>query len=312
MNLKEAEDIIIETENKSVTTEEDEFRMVEALMFIFKETRECKPILYLGGYYYGKKDFDLALKYYDMAAGLGSNEANLYLGYVWYYGRTGQRDYEKAFKCFEAVTKATVGDDKEHGQVSKDDQVEASLKIADMYKNGYYVKEDYKEYKKIIDKLFKDMKLFFEDHDVFQKYAEVGLRKAGILEQEGKKEKALEIYYVCRYDLAVRLTYNLFFGDVNQMSWVIDDIYRITEFDSIDFDLYDLFHLLKEEHQVQFLYENKTYIIESKKDKEGMSYRLEDKWYRTFNDLLLYGSVKNESLPYLYGYSRLENWEILK
>ena len=214
MNLKEAEDIIIETENKSVTTEEDEFRMVEALMFIFKETRECKPILYLGGYYYGKKDFDLALKYYDMAAGLGSNEANLYLGYVWYYGRTGQRDYEKAFKCFEAVTKATVGDDKEHGQVSNNDQVEANLKIADMYKNGYYVKEDYKEYKKIINKLFKDMKLFFEDHDVFQKYAEIGLRKAGILEQEGKKEDALEIYYVCRYDLAVRLTYNLFFGDV--------------------------------------------------------------------------------------------------
>ena len=131
MNLKEAEDIIIETENKSVTTEEDEFRMVEALMFIFKETRECKPILYLGGYYYGKKDFDLALKYYDMAAGLGSNEANLYLGYVWYYGRTGQRDYEKALKCFEAVTKAKVGDDKEHGQVSKDDQAEVSLKIAD-------------------------------------------------------------------------------------------------------------------------------------------------------------------------------------
>lgn len=312
MNLKEAEDIIIETENKSVTTEEDEFRMVEALMFIFKETRECKPILYLGGYYYGKKDFELALKYYDMAAGLGSNEANLYLGYVWYYGRTGQRDYKRAYECFDAVRQAKVGKDVEHGQVTKDQQIEASLKIADMYKNGYHVEKNKDEYEKIINKLFKEMKDFYDEHDVFRNYVEVGLRKAKIYEEEGNVEEALRTYFVCKYDLSIRLLYNLFFGDVNQMSWVIDDIYRLIEFDSVDFDLYDLFYLLKEEHEVQFMLNGKAYTIESKKEKDGMSYRLEDKWYHTFNDLLLYGSVKNESLPYLYGYSRLENWEILK
>lgn len=312
MNVKEAEQIVIELEKKSVTTEEDEFQLVEALEFMFNETKECRPILYLGGYYYGKKNFDLALKYYDLAAGLGSNEANLYLGYVWYYGRTGERDYKKAYECFDAVRNAKVGEDTEHGQVSKDEKVEASVKIADMYKNGYYVEQNINEYKKIINKLFKDMKDFDDDHDVFEKYVEVGLRKAKIFEEEGEIDEALNAYFICYRDLSIRLLYNLFFEDVNQMGWVINDIYRLIEFDPIDFNLYDLFYLLKEEHEVKFKVGKKTYTIESKKDNEGMSYRLEDKWYHSINDLILYASIENESLPYLHAYRRLENWEVLK
>lgn len=77
----------------------------------------------LGGYYYELKKYDLALKYYNMAAELGSEGTEVCLGYVWYYGRTGKVDYEKAFHYFSMAGRNPV----------------AEYKIADMYHNGYYV-----------------------------------------------------------------------------------------------------------------------------------------------------------------------------
>lgn len=90
-------------------------------------------MMQLGGHYYGIRRFDLALKYYEMAADFEILDAYECLGYIWYYGRTGERDYEKAFKYFQ---KAADGGD-----------AIAAYKLADMYKNGYFVEKDYEKYK---------------------------------------------------------------------------------------------------------------------------------------------------------------------
>ena len=42
----------------------------------------------LGALYYGQRSFDLALKYYEMAARKNNPYAISDLGYIWYYGRT--------------------------------------------------------------------------------------------------------------------------------------------------------------------------------------------------------------------------------
>ena len=143
MTIKEAKEICARLERYDETlSEEDFFLYTEALGFLIEKTHKPKYMLALGGVYYARRDFDLALKYYEMAADLGSEFAIEGLGYIWYYGRTGTVDYEKAFRYFSSLKHNIV----------------AQYKVADMYKNGYYVEKDYKKYKRIIERLYEDVK----------------------------------------------------------------------------------------------------------------------------------------------------------
>jgi TPR repeat protein len=58
----------------------------------------------LGFLYYtgriGEQNYEKAFYYYEMSAKLGNRQAQENLGYCWYYGRTGTVDYEKAYHYF--------------------------------------------------------------------------------------------------------------------------------------------------------------------------------------------------------------------
>lgn len=88
-----------------------------------------------GSLYYtgriGEQNYEKAVYYYDMAAKLGNRQAQENLGYCFYYGRTGVVDYEKAFHYF---VKGAL-----------DNHLISLYKIGDMYKNGYYVEKDENE-----------------------------------------------------------------------------------------------------------------------------------------------------------------------
>lgn len=98
MTIPEAKDIINKYELKSILSPEEKFMMTEAFDFMIAETKGPRYMVRLGGYYYEQKKFDLALKYYEVADRFGEPWAPEGLGYIWYYGRTGEKDYEKAFK----------------------------------------------------------------------------------------------------------------------------------------------------------------------------------------------------------------------
>ncbi len=90
----------------------------------------------LGALYYTGRigeepDYERAEEYYLKAEELGDRQATENLGYIYYYGRTGEADYEKAYHRF---VKGAL-----------DGHVISLYKIGDMYKNGYYVKQDLKE-----------------------------------------------------------------------------------------------------------------------------------------------------------------------
>ena len=105
MEIYEARQIAREYLFKSSITEDEEFMMIEALEYLIAETKDPDYMADLGGYYYEQKDYDLALKYYEMAYSYGHSWAPEELGYIWYYGRTGQHDYEKAFKYYSKEAK---------------------------------------------------------------------------------------------------------------------------------------------------------------------------------------------------------------
>ena len=93
MTIKEARDIVNEFDERDNPSEDDIFLFTEAMNFLIEEERRPQDMMYLGGYYYELKNFDLALKYYEMAATYDYDPAYECLGYVWYYGRTGTRDF---------------------------------------------------------------------------------------------------------------------------------------------------------------------------------------------------------------------------
>ena len=154
----------------------------------------------LGASYYEDRRFDLALKYYELAAEYGNVYAISDLGYIWYYGRTGEKDYEKAFHYFD--TARQMGD------------LIAAYKVADMYKNGYYVEKDTERYKKIIEDLYLKIKdtPYFDDP-----LPEIFIRLAKIRSEEENKEEALRLYDRARKVLSKRIQAHPFFGDRNIM-----------------------------------------------------------------------------------------------
>ena len=106
MTISEAKRIKDAFYRKSVPSEEDVFIFTEALSFLIEETSNPNYMLELGGYYYGIRNFELALKYYELAAEYKLVDAYDCLGYIYYYGRTGKKDYEKAFHYFSLAADA--------------------------------------------------------------------------------------------------------------------------------------------------------------------------------------------------------------
>lgn len=263
MTVSEARALLRSFNQREEFTEEEEYAFVETLEFLIHEEHDPRDMMYLGGHYYEKQLFDLALKYYEMAAAMDYDEAYECLGYVWYYGRTGEKDYEKAFRYFQKL--------REKGHFV------ATYKVADMYKNGYYVEKNVAEYERIIEELYPRVAAC---RNVFDPIPEVFTRLAKIRAEQGRKEEAVELYLKAKRVLAQRIQYNAFFGNLSIMKYLITDLYRLIPFDEEDFDFFDLYYLLQKPHKVSFRYAGKQYDILSEMDGNACAICFEGKWYR--------------------------------
>ena len=239
MDIREAHRIQRNFEGMDDPSEEDIFLYTEAMDYLIRETADPKVMLSLGGYYYEQKIFPLALKYYEMAADYKMPNAWEGLGYIWYYGRTGKRDFEKAFHYYSLAKEAGI--------------TEAAVKVADMYKNGYYVEQNFEKYREIIEELYpKVIRARYLNEPV----PEVCTRLAMIRKEEGNINEAVRLLYQAKDFQAQRLKYSNFFGGINIMKWLIDDLYELTRFDDEDFDLFDCMWLLdgQESVTIRFYY----------------------------------------------------------
>ena len=230
-------------------SEEDIFLYTEAMDYLIYENKDPHAMLDLGGYYYEQKRFDLALKYYEMAAEYKIPYAYEGLGYIWYYGRTGKRDFEKAFHYYSLAKEAGI--------------TEAAVKVADMYKNGYFVEQNYEKYKEIIEELYPKVR---KAQTLGEPLPEVFTRLAMIRKEEGRFNEAIRLLLEAKDFQAQRLKYNAFFGDINIMKWLIDDLYEIAPFDDEDFDLFDCMWLLQEPVTISFYYEGTKLTIKAEEE----------------------------------------------
>ena len=293
MTVYEAGKICRDYYNLTNPTDEDQFLFTEALRYLVEETKEPRYMLALGGFYYEERRFDLALKYYEMAAEYDDLNAIVGLGYIWYYGRTGERNFEKAFYYYDKARQAG-------------DPV-AAYKVADMYRNGYYVDKDLSKYREIIEDLYpkvKDLQMLGDP------VPEVSIRLAKIRTEEGKTEEALRLYEKARNFLEQRIRVSPFFGNLNIMKWMIEDIYKLKAFDEEDMRLYDLYYALGTPVRVRFTFERKQHEVEAVEEDGEVVIRFDDRWYRTVDDFFQKAELDGELLTSRY--EELYGFEVVK
>ncbi len=282
MTITEAKRVVKKYHSLVNPSQEEKFCYTEALDFLISKTGNSDFVVDLGAFYYEQRDFDLALKYYEMAA----EKQNLYaisnLGYIWYYGRTGKKNFEKAFFYFD--------------QARKKGDLVAAYKVADMYKNGYFVEKDIKKYKQIIEELYPQVK---DAQYLNDPLPEVFTRLAKIRTEEGDTETALSLYDQARNFLSQRIQNHPFFGDLNIMKWLIQDVYQLRKFDEENFGLYDLFQLLQQPLKVHFSFDGDEHEIESAEEEASIAIRLDDQWYRTIDDFFLKAELDGVQITFL-------------
>jgi tetratricopeptide (TPR) repeat protein len=267
MTVKEARRIVDRFTGNQMSDDDEVFMFTEAMNFLIEEEHDPADMMYLGGYYYEMQRFDLALKYYELAATYDYDLAFECLGYIWYYGRTGEKDYKKAFEYFSKL-------------MEKGNPV-CTYKVADMYKNGYYVEKDQAKYEQIIEDLYPRVKNM---GDVFDPIPEVFTRLAKIRVDQGRKEEAVDLYQEAKKVLAERISYNAFFGNLNIMKWLIDDLYELIPFDKDNFDFYDLYYLLKTPNNITFTYEGDVQCLESEMEGNETVVCFNGRWFRSRDD----------------------------
>ncbi len=285
MTVNEALEIIEDTKYYYTPSEEQLFMYTEALKYLIVEANDTSAMMELGSYYYEQRHFDLALKYYELASSYGDTSADECLGYIWYYGRTGERDYKKAFEYFSKA-------------MSRGNLV-ASYKLADMYKNGYYVEKDYEKYKAIIGKLYSEIK---DTDNIYDPLPEIFTRLARIRVEQGKIAEAIELYEDAKFFLADRIADNSFFGNLNMMKWLIDDLYTLTDVDKNHINLFDLYYLLKKPIKIVFFHDlfEEVYEVEAVEEDGKVIIHFCDKWYRDSDDFFSNANINGDKLTALY------------
>lgn len=276
MTRDEARKIEKEFFEKSNPSEADEFLYIEAMDFLIETYNLPEDMMHLGGYYYDLRKFDLALKYYERAATYDYDVADECLGYIWYYGRTGEKDYKKAFEYYSR-------------SMNRGNLVSA-YKVADMYKNGYYVEADYSRYVKMIEDLYDKIRY---TNQLFEPLPEIYTRLARIRKEQKCFQEAISLYLFAKRFLAQRISYNAFWGNLNIMKWLIDDLYSMRDFNNHNFDFFDLYYVLLTPHKVTFEFEDKTYCVESILEDENVVIHYEDKWYRDRDDFFAKACAAN-------------------
>ena len=183
----------------------------------------------------------------------------------------------------------------------------AAYKVADMYRNGYYVDKDLSKFREIIEDLYpkvKDLQMLGDP------VPEVSIRLAKIRTEEGKTEEALRLYEKARNFLEQRIRVSPFFGNLNIMKWMIEDIYKLKAFDEEDMRLYDLYYALRTPVRASFVFELERHEVEAVEEDGSIVIRFDDRWYRTVDDFFQKAELGGELLTSRY--EELYGFEVVK
>lgn len=283
LTIEKAQQILDDYYDLTQPTYKDDIQLINALEYLIKETNNPEYMVELGGWYYGQKQFDLAEEYYLMAAKLDYNNAYECLGYIYYYGRVGQPDYEKAFHYYKLA--------------SDQGNLVAAYKLADMYKNGYYVQKDYPKYVQIIKDLYPKIQ---GATNTFDPVPEIYSRLAKIYVEEGNEDQAIQLLLIAKEFQSQRLIYSQFFGDLTIMKYIVNDLYSLIQFDPDYMDLFDLYYALQKPCKVAIEILGEDHIIEAKYEDGLFFICMDNKNYEDVDQFFLKAKINGEPISTQY------------
>ena len=292
MNSFEAYKITKEYQAKSVLSPDEEFMLIEAYMCIINEYKDADPEEEIDGYvamynlaslYKRREEYDLALKYFEMCSRSGgSSLADMEIADIYFDGLTGVYDYKKAFNCYSAA--AANGFPK------------AKLRLADMYKNGLYVAQDEEKYRELVFAVYDQI----WDSPVSNYKGEVFFKVAKIYFEEGFGDDGFELLLTAQGELEDQMTLYTEKDDLDLMKELIEFQYELMQpviDDSWEFQLYDLYYILKEPVSIEFSSSSGMHYVSSVREPSGITVELDGKWYRSIADFFYRATVDGERLP---------------
>lgn len=264
----------------------------EILEYLISETNDPDFYNELGGFYYGKENYKLAMKYFELSAEQGDYFALLALGRIWFEGIAEKVDYEKAYHYFELAMDAG--------------SIDACNMVADMYKYGFYFDKNYDKYCEIIEETYDRTLTDYTDEIT---YPETSIRMAEIYMERKDNKKAYDLLMTSKQALICRIKDDRWIGDAYLMKRLIDNLYQIKQFDRNEFDIFDLFHVFKDNNEVIFCYKDKTYRIIHDKNDSYDAYLFDDDYFYSLEDLIFNGMIGIYSLGILC--EDLHSWRII-
>lgn len=273
----------------SEPTADDEFLFTEALGELIEMTKDPKNMAELAWFYCGRKRFDLEQKYLEMAAECGYGPAFEELGYMYYYGQNGDKDYAKAFECYSKGA--------EPDRYGNEGSLWCKFKIADMYRYGCHVAQDENKYRELIEEAYEAVK-----NPIYlnEPYPEIAYRLAGIRADQGETEEAITLLRRGKRFMAERLSYDAFWGNLEVMGRIVRKMYQLTPFDADEADFYDLFHLTQTPGVYSFTRNRCTTLLIVSGEGEDRAIECEGRFYRDFADFCAKATVDGRKVTELY------------
>ena len=213
--------------NEGKTIEEK----IDGALYMANIAKNTSAMIMLGDYYFNTKKIELAIAYYKKAIENKNPLGYTRLGFMYYYGKGIGKDYNEAFKLFS--------------RGALEGETTSVIKLSDMYKNGYYVEQNYGTSVNILDPLFqKGMKDLLNKKYKNNPIFEVALRYADLFLNgyhfKKNLRKALN-YYILAYrgfmlqdnskDHLNKINYCL--NNINTLKEELSDLYN--DYELLDF-----------------------------------------------------------------------------
>ena len=272
MDKAQAQDIIESIDRKErrgALSESDAYQRMEALHYLCDVEADAWAMGYLGGIYYEQENYPLAEKYYLAAYEHGNKGIASGLGFIYFYGRVGTPDYEKAFRYFSEAK--DLGDK------------EAAMKLADMYERGLGVAKDEAKYEEILRALWKELE---DCNKLFEPIPEIDHRLAYLDMQRGETEEAEEMLKRGRSFIVQRIYYSAFWGNFIVARRIETLLGELGLIDAETPEVFDLFYCLKTPSEYSLFYKGEFYDIVSFEDEGKIRVRFGGKAFASIEDFL--------------------------
>ncbi len=283
--------------------DDDKFLFEEAQRYLIDTYHSPIDMHNLACFYMEERRHDLELKYLEMSAEYDYPPALEELGFIWYYGQTGEVDYRKAFEYFTRA--AGCGDDVVRAW--------STYKLADMYLNGHYVSKDLAKYRTMIESLYTwimnpgKLTSMYPNPERHLPFADVMLRLAKIRAEDGQNRAALKLLREARRRLSEDIRDNpSWWGNIEVMERVVRLQHEVAGRDeralrkngrgekalgkngrggsaqggiessahgkrggNDRMDIFDVCYLADSPCRIAFLYNERRFIIDVVKDEDG-------------------------------------------